>query len=68
MENIYILTVSTNEASANWYFSTCEKAINFIKHNFAFDEPRKIITDEFYKGIHHKYVIKNEAVDQIECF
>lgn len=65
MEVIYILTVSTNEASADWYFTTQEKAIDFIKENFGFDEPRKI-TNEHYQGIHHLYVITNQAIDQIK--
>ena len=65
MEVIYILTVSTNEASADWYFTTEEKAIDFIKENFGFDEPRKI-TNQRYDGIHHVYVITNQAIDQIK--
>jgi hypothetical protein len=65
MEIIYILTVSTNEASADWYFTTQEKAINFIKDNFSFDNPRKI-TNEHYEGIHHVYIISNQVIDQIK--
>ncbi|NLE04530.1 MAG: hypothetical protein GX638_06995 [Crenarchaeota archaeon] len=63
MESIYILTVSTDEASAEWYFTTKEKAINFIKDNFSFDNPRKIAKD-LYQGIHHYYIIISEVVDQ----
>jgi len=62
MTSIYILTVSTDEASADWYFSTKEKAFNFMKDNFSFDNPRKV-TSEHYQGIHHVYIISNEVID-----
>lgn len=63
MEKIYILTVSTNEASASWYFTTKEKAIDFIRDNFSFDNPREIIKG-LYQGIHHNYIIISEEIDQ----
>jgi hypothetical protein len=62
MTSIYILTVSTDEASASWYFSTKEKAIDFMKDNFSFDNPRKI-TSEHYQGTHHLYIINNDEID-----
>lgn len=67
MENIYILTVSNEENSGDWYFSTQEKAQKFIDDNFAFDKPRRL-TDELYQGRHHNYVIDSQAIDQARCF
>lgn len=63
MASIYILTVSNNESSGDWYFTTQEKTINFIKDNFSFDNPRKI-SSELYQGKINNYVIDNQAIDQ----
>ena len=48
---IYILSVSTNEAYADWYLQQ-RKSNRFIDENFGFD--RKI--KQHYEGIHHIYV------------
>jgi hypothetical protein len=61
--NIYILTVSNEESSGDWYFSTHEKAVNFIKNNFSFDNPRRL-TDTLYQGKRKDYVISDQAIDQ----
>ena len=63
MTSIYILTVSNEESSGDWYFTTREKTINFIKDNFSFDSPRKI-TNELYQGKINNYVIDNQVIDQ----
>ena len=66
MGSIYILTVSNEESSSDWYFSTHEKAVNFIKNNFSFDNPRRL-TDTLYQGKRKDYVINNQVIDQIRC-
>lgn len=66
MTSIYILTVSNEESSGDWYFSTHEKAVNFIKNNFSFDNPRKI-SSELYQGKINNYVIDNQVIDQVRC-
>ena len=63
MASIYILTVSNEESSGDWYFSTYEKATNFIKDNFSFDNPRRL-TDTLYQGKINNYVIDNQVIDQ----
>lgn len=63
MKKIYILTVSDEENFDNWYFTTHEKAANFIKDNFNFDNPRRL-TDTLYQGKKKDYVISEQAVDQ----
>jgi hypothetical protein len=65
MTSIYILTVSNEENSGEWYFPTQEKATNFIKDNFSFDNPRKI-SSELYQGKINNYVIDNQVIDQLK--
>ena len=63
MASIYILTVSNEESSGDWFFTTREKTINFIKDNFSFDNPRKI-SSELYQGKRKNYAISDQAIDQ----
>lgn len=66
MASIYILTVSNEESSGDWFFTTREKTINFIKNNFSFDNPRRL-TDTLYQGKINNYVIDNQVIDQVRC-
>jgi hypothetical protein len=63
--SIYILTVTDieEEDSFDMYFSTQEKAANFIENNFKNDEPRKLF-NELYQGRKNNYTINSQMIDQ----
>lgn len=62
--NIYILTVSNEEDSSIFPFTTIEKAGEFVQNNFQYDKPRKVSKDLF-EGVNNLYVIHQQVVDQI---
>jgi len=47
------------------YFSTENKAIDFIKNNYEWDNPRKV-TNEFFKGENNQYIIKSYESDKLK--
>lgn len=63
MNSIYVLTVEFEDDNFDMYFSTLEKAQNFIINNFGKDEPRKIMAD-YFEGHKNIYKINNWKVDQ----
>ena len=64
MGTIYILTVENkNDDIISWYFSTLNKASEFIKNNFSFDLPRKI-TPDYWEGTECTYAIDDYQIDQ----
>lgn len=63
MNNITVLTVYNEEENFDMYFSSIEKAQEFIKNNFEYDLPKKI-TNEYFEGVKCNYTINNWVVDQ----
>lgn len=62
---IYILTVNNieEEESFDLYFSSEEKAMNFIINNFENDNPRKV-ENTLFEGKINSYVINSQMIDQ----
>lgn len=66
--NIYILNVMDYEEEievVTMYFSTQEKAVEFINNNFEYDKPRKITNDNF-EGKKFNYFISEKSLDQMK--
>jgi len=62
--SIYILTISNEEDSFIFPFTTIEKAGEFVQNNFQHDKPRKV-SKELFEGRNNLYVIHQQAVDQV---
>lgn len=59
--SIFVLTLRSIEEGneSDFYFSDLERASNFIKENFSWDNVRKI-DNELYEGKNNQYIIEEK--------
>lgn len=62
-KNIFVLTIDNEDQCYDMYFSSLEKATEYIKIKFSYDNIRKV-TKEYYEGKRNTYSIKEWCVDQ----